>query len=55
MAYHILLILIGGIIGWLLFIWSTFYTLRSKYHQLKMINKIEENLKIAKEELQKLK
>ena len=55
MAHHILIILFGGLIGWLLFAWILFTSMKSKSQQLKMIDKIEEDLKIAKEELQKLK
>ena len=52
---HINLFVIIGIIGWLLFIGNIIFTFKGRCEEVKMINDIKLDIKIVKEELQKLK
>ena len=47
--------IIIGIIGWLLFIGNIIFTFKGRCEEVKIINNIKLDIKIVKEELQKLK
>ena len=57
MATHkiILLLFLGGFIGWLLFGLTSLYVLRSNRAQMDMINEISDDLKKVKQEIKELK
>ena len=52
---HINLFVIIGFIGWLLFVGNIIFTFKSRCEEVKMINDIKSDIKIVKDELQKLK
>ena len=50
-----ILLILGGFIGWGLFFLVTFYNIKSRHQELDMINQIQEEIKIVKQEIKLLK
>ena len=55
MAYIIILLFIGGVIGWGLLAYSVSHIMRCRDKELKMINEISTELKKVREEINELK
>jgi hypothetical protein len=52
---NIILLILGGFIGWVLFFLVTFYNIKSRHQELDMINQIQKEIKIVKQEIKLLK
>jgi hypothetical protein len=57
MAHNIILafLIVGGFIGWSLFAVTLVQLIYSRRAEIKMINEIQEDLKIVRDEINKLK